>query len=126
MPDYPQPLGRSMKSMGMIAPAQTDSPKGENDMVHPTVVLEWDKEYDLPDSGEITFKFRKAQETTHAKPKNGQPKQRVELDLLSIEDVEAGEECDECEDEHAEETGDVLDKAAKEKMAESEDAGEGE
>jgi hypothetical protein len=121
MPDYPQPLGKSMKDMGM--PVSMDS-KSADEMMYPHVTLEWDKEYDLPESGTITFAFKKASETTNPKPRPGQPKQRVELDLTSIEDVEESEPTDNPEEESA----DVLDKAAKKAMdAEnaSEDTAEG-
>lgn len=118
MPDYPQPLGKSMKDMGVPISASMDS-KSADEMYYPHVTLEWDKEYDLPESGEITFKFKKASETTNPKPKPGQPKQRVELDLISIEDVEEPEPDDNAE----EESGEVLDKAAKKAM-DAENAGE--
>lgn len=96
-----------MEDMGLKSPSIM-SEDAAQEMHYPHVTLEWDKEYDLPASGTITFKFKKASETTNPNPKNGQPKQRVELDLTSLEAVD--EEVKEDEDE---DSGEVLDKAAK-------------
>jgi hypothetical protein len=113
-----------MKDMGISAPSSIAGEKSASDMYYPHVTLEWDENYELPESGTITFKFKKASETNNPKPKPGQPKQRVELDLTSIEDVEEAE----AEDNDEEETGEVLDKAAKkaEKKAKGETMDDGE
>lgn len=110
MPKYPQALGKSMKSMGISIPA--DNSEGSDEMYYPHVTLEWDKKYDLPESGTITFKFTKSSETNNPDPKAGQPRQRVELDLTSLEDVEA----DELPEAEEEDSGEVLDKALKKKV----------
>lgn len=103
-----------MEDMGLKSPSimSEDSAK---EMHYPHVTLEWDKEYDLPASGTITFKFKKASETTNPNPKNGQPKQRVELDLTSLESVDEEEVADTEEDD----SGEVLDKAAKKAVKKS-------
>jgi hypothetical protein len=108
MPDYPLALGKSMKEMGGPISASMDS-KSSDEKYYPHVTLEWDDDYELPESGTIVFRFKKASETNNPKPKNGQPKQRVELDLTSIEDVEEDEDAGPEE----EESGDILDKAVK-------------
>jgi len=95
-----------MKDMGIAAPMDS---KHADEMHYPHVTLEWDEQYGLPESGTITFRFKKASETNNPKPKPGQPAQRVELDLTSIEDVEE----DEAEDNEEEDSGEVLDKAVK-------------
>lgn len=115
---YPQALGKSMKDMGI--PTGPMSDESADQMHYPHVTLEWDESYDLPESGMITFKFKKASETNNPKPKSGQPKQIVELDLTSLESVEESEP-EESEDD---DSGEVLDKAAKkaaETMGDEED-----
>src|SRR5436190_4312373 len=103
---YPQALGKSMGDMG--GPVPVGKSEGSDEMYYPHVTLEWDKKYDLPKNGTITFKFKKASETTNDNPKAGQPMQRVELDLTSLESVEE----DEAVDSDEEESGEILDKAA--------------
>jgi hypothetical protein len=97
-----------MKEMGGPISPMMDSEHAD-EKHYPHVTLEWDDDYGLPESGTITFRFKKASETNNPKPKNGQPKQRVELDLTSIEDVEGAEP----EEDEEDDGGEVLDKAVK-------------
>ena len=82
---------------------------------YPSLHLEWNDDYKLPESGEMTVKFRKVSETnsTHG----GKSRQSVTLDILSIEDVTKKsvkkDEKDD-EDEKEESSSDRLDKMAEE------------
>ena len=105
---YPLDLGKTMTDQ--LGGAIPGIPPGKDDgeKYYPQVSLQWDKPYDLPESGEMTVKFKKTSET-NSKGLDGKTTQRVELDLTSIESVEAGE----TEDAEEESTGDRLDKAKK-------------
>lgn len=104
MTDYPIDLGKKMSDSPMaVEPTKED----KNKKYYPSLYLTWDSKYDLPDSGEMTIKFRKSSETTR-KDRNGDESQDVSLDILSIESVEEGKE------EKVEESrGDSLDRLAK-------------
>lgn len=107
MPDYPIDLGKKMSDSPMTA----EMPKeNKNKKYYPTLYLDWDSDYELPESGEMTIKFRKNSETTR-KDSDGKTSQNVSLDILSIESVEEGE--DDSEDAKVSNRGDELDKLAK-------------
>jgi len=106
MADYPIDLG---KKMDMPKMATNPSKEDKNKKYYPSLYLTWDSKYDLPDSGEMTVKFRKNSETTR-KDRDGEESQDVSLDILSIESVEEGEEPGETNEE---DRGDALDKIAK-------------
>lgn len=113
MPSYPLDLGKSGSDM-----AVPTSPSSEKDKTYyPSLHLEWDESYDLPDSGTMTVKFKKVHESTSKR--NGEDAhQSVTLDIESIESVEAdaGEGSDE------ESPSDTLDRLKNE--VESENEGE--
>lgn len=96
MPDMPIDLGRTMEG----------SPDGEQHF--PSLFLEWDDKYDLPESGTMTVKFKRRSEKNE-KTRDGKQRQSVELDITQIENVEANEE----EPEKEEDSGEALDKAVK-------------
>lgn len=81
----------------------------KNKKHYPSLYLTWDSEYDLPDSGEMTIKFKKNSETTR-RTSDGEKSQDVSLDILSIESVEEG---DDSEDTKVSNRGEELDKLAK-------------
>jgi len=78
--------------------------------MYPSLHLEWPTDYDLPDSGELTVTFRKTGENK-SKDRNGKARYTVDLEIQSIESVEAGEEEGETEEESG---ADALDRYAKE------------
>jgi hypothetical protein len=83
----------------------------------PNLHLEWPSDYDLPESGEMTVTFKKTGENK-SKDRNGKTRYTVDLEIKTIESVEAGEE----EGESEEESGsDALDRHMKDKMAESDE-----
>jgi hypothetical protein len=104
MAEYPIDLGKKMGENPMEA---TVSKRDKNEKYYPSLYLTWDSKYGLPDSGEMTVKFRKNSETTR-KDRDGEESQDVSIDILSIESVEAGEDVSPEEDR-----GEVLDKMAK-------------
>lgn len=83
--------------MPTVAFSDADNPK--DDMHYPSLYLEWDADYGLPDSGEMTVRFEKRSQTD---TKGG--KQTVELEITDILDVESEEE------EAKEDAGKTLDK----------------
>jgi hypothetical protein len=89
-----------MGGISISAPEPTMPSKKEK--YYPCLFLDWDDEYDLPESGVMEVRFVKKSETTRT---NSDGKsQSVELEIRAILDVES--EMDE-EEEHA---GDTLDK----------------
>lgn len=81
---------------------------------YPSLHLEWNDDYNLPESGEMTIKFRKVSETNSKH--GGKSRQSVTLDILSIESVEkkSVKEDDEEESTKEESSSDRLDKMAEE------------
>jgi len=106
MPDYPIDLGRS----GGMGPAIASA--SEDEKHYPTLYLEWDEKYDLPDSGTMTVKFKKNSETNTKR--KGEEHQTVSLDILEITSVKGKKSIAPEED-----PGDVLDRLKDE--AEGED-----
>lgn len=109
MPDksdkkYPIDLGRSMPSLDSLP---TGSPAAPSDKHYPTLFLEWEEDYELPESGKMTVKFKKNSETNTKVGKDKQAIQRVELEITSIESVSAGKK------DKEESSGDALDKLKK-------------
>lgn len=84
MPNYPIDLGKKM-SGGPIAVEVPPPEKREK--YYPCLYLDWDDEYDLPASGEMTVRFRKKSETTRTGERG--TSQSVELEIREILDVEA-------------------------------------
>lgn len=84
------------------------SEKNKNHKYYPSLHLDWDDKYDLPDSGTMTVKFRKTSETNTTRP-GDKSRQSVSLDILEITDTKAGKE-----KEPEEESGsDALDRMKK-------------
>lgn len=108
----------NLKRSDMCEPC---SPMMTSDREHyPSLHLEWDDSYDLPDSGEMTVKFRKVSETNSKH--GGKSRQSVTLDILSIEDVKKGkskpsDDEDEGYDKDEESSSDRLDRMAAEEEA---------
>lgn len=81
MEKFPIKLGRKMPGMSMPA----NVPHTDEEMFYPTLYLEWDKPYELPESGEMTIRFRSTR-NAHDK-KNG--KFTEDLEVLEIVGVKA-------------------------------------
>lgn len=97
------------------------SPMMDKTEHYPSLHLEWDDDYNLPESGEMTVKFRKVSETNSKH--GGKSRQSITLDIISIEEVKKGpakKSDDEDEDETEESSGDRLDRMA----AEAEEEGD--
>lgn len=109
---FPIDLGRKYSSEAM---PMAHHPKSEKS--YPSLYLDWDDKYDLPESGEMTVKFEKTNET-NTKDKEGN-RQSVTLKILEICCVESKKEEEEDKDE-SEDGGKALDKL----MEEAEDAEE--
>lgn len=107
------PINLGMKMSDAMGPSMMATPESKEHF--PTLHLEWEKEYPLPDSGTLTVKFNKTGETksTH----NGKTRHSLTLEIKSIESASEGDDDDEEDDEPKaknESTGDRLDKMAKE------------
>lgn len=101
---YPIDLGRSMPSLDSLPTGGTAAP---SDKHYPTLFLEWEDDYELPESGKMTVKFKKNSETNTKGGKEVPSMQRVELEITSIESVSAGKK------DKEESSGDALDKLKK-------------
>lgn len=111
---YPIDLGRTMGESSPASPSKRDKKK----KFYPSFYVEWDKKYDLPDSGTMTVKFQKTSETTSKRP-GDKEHQSVTLDILEIIDTKAGKVSD-GEKELEEESGsDALDRMKKDSESES-------
>lgn len=77
---YPIKLGKKMSMEG-------PEPSKGNDTHYPSLYLVWDDNYELPESGTMTVRFKKRTETNR-KDKDGMH-QSVDLDITEI--VEVGE-----------------------------------
>ncbi len=106
MPKFPIYLGRKMPEE-MSMPEKMPMHKKS----YPTLYLDWDKKYDLPDSGELTVKFVKTNEN-NSKDKNGEH-QSVTLEIREICSVE-GKESKKEEDDEEESGSEALDRLKKE------------
>lgn len=69
-------------------PTSSSDKKSKNQKYYPSLYLEWDDKYDLPDSGTMTVKFRKTSETNTTRP-GDKSRQTVSLDILEITDTKA-------------------------------------
>jgi len=89
----------------------------EKELHYPSLYLEWEDDYELPESGTLTVTFKRRSETNR-KDAKGKTSQSVELEILSIEDVEKGK----VEKKSArKESEEAIDKLAKEAGDEDED-----
>lgn len=83
MPEYPIELGKEMNP-----PATADSGIGlrkKGEVQYPSLYLEWEKDYELPEEGTMTVKFKKTSESNRT-DKSGTT-QSVSLDILEIVSV---------------------------------------
>lgn len=106
-------LGRKME-----APEAAPEPTKSSEMCFPSLYIDGEDSQlaELPESGEMTVKFKKTSHT--ATTRNGKKSTSVCLDILSIENIEP--EAEEAGEEET--TEDALDKAAAaEKAAQEED-----
>jgi hypothetical protein len=109
MPSYPIDLSKSNPG-----PCSPSIGGGIDRPYYPTLHLEWDESYDLPDDGILTVKFHKRRET-NTETDDGKERQSVELEITSIEKVKAVKiESDEPEKSDREKAAEALDKYAEE------------
>ena len=88
MSNYPIHLGKKSTSFGPPVSLSHMPEKPEEPTEHfPTLYLEWEKNYEMPDSGEMTVKFKKARET-NTEDRRG-TRQSLELEVLEIISVKA-------------------------------------
>lgn len=98
---YPIGLGRKMGGpLGMDVVKIESS--GDKEMHYPSVNFDWEKDYDFPDEGIMTVRFRKTRDSKERRP-DGKMNYSLGLDLLEIVDTEAAKESEE------KTTGDILD-----------------
>ena len=93
----PIKLGRKMSEC-CITPMKSEP---DSEEFFPSVHLEWDKDYELPDEGTMTVKFRIARESREVKVE----RQSVDLELTEIVSVAGKVQVKEDDD-----TGEALDK----------------
>src|SRR5690349_12633749 len=105
MPKMPIKLGRKMSE-----PSSVMAPESEE--YFPSVHLEWDKDYELPDEGEMTVRFRIARESREVQSE----RQMVDLELMEIVSVSPGK----AKVKEDEDTGEALDKLRAEYEADEE------
>ena len=103
MPKFPIDLGRNMEETMPTSPSRSEK-------FYPTLHLDWDDDYEFPESGTMVIKFTKSGENT-SKSRGGKKHQSVSLDVTSIEKVSGGKSKPEKKDE---DTGDALDRLKKE------------
>lgn len=106
MPKFPIDLGRKSQSMGCPC-VETSKP---DEKYYPTLYLDWDDDYELPESGTMVVKFIRTRETNTTE-KSGKKTQSVSLDIKKIVSVKGDKP--KMEDEE-EDSGKVLDKLKEE------------
>lgn len=79
-------------------PTVASSPSSEK--FYPTLHLDWDSDYKLPESGTMVIKFTKVNEV-NSKRKGGKKSQSVTLDITSIDKVSGGKSKTEKTDEES-------------------------
>jgi hypothetical protein len=110
MPKYPIDLGESLNG------SELEVPSSSKEVFYPTVHLEWDTDYNLPESGEMVVKFKKTRETVTTR--EGEDKKfEVTLELHEILDVKSMKTDKDEEDDSSE---DALDKLAEDSEKEGE------
>ena len=98
----------------MPEPMSMPEKASEGEKHYLSLYLDWESDYDLPDSGTITVKFRKVSENK-SKNRDGKKSFSVSLDILEITAVSGKKS--EAKDE---DPGDHLDKLKKEVESEKE------
>lgn len=90
------------------------SPKSKKDeKYYPSLYLDWDDKYDLPDSGEMTIRFVKNSETNSKRKGDSKAHQSVSLDITDILSV-TDKQSKKSEKTDAESTEEALDKLKEE------------
>jgi len=88
MPNYPIHLGKKSTFLDSPVNLPYRPEESEGPAEHfPTLYLEWEKDYEMPDGGEMTVKFKKVRET-NTEDKHG-TRQSLELEVLEIISVKA-------------------------------------
>ncbi len=105
MPKFPIDLGR--KSSMASCPCEPSKP---DEKYFPTLYLDWDDDYELPESGTMVVKFIRTRETNTTE-KSGKKTQSVSLDIKKIISVKGDKP--KMEDEE-EDSGKVLDRLKEE------------
>lgn len=105
---YPISLGKKMS----MPENPTSLPAHDDKKYYPSLYLEWDDDYELPDSGVMMVRFKKRSQTDRTTDKGTQ--QAVELDITEIKDVEPDKT------EEKENPGRALDKYREEVTGEKE------
>lgn len=78
-------LGRKTMGLGMLMPPMKMEDDMEEEEHYPSLYIEGDKDYGLPDSGVMTVRFKKCCET-NTKTEDSL-RQAVTLDIVEIMDV---------------------------------------
>ena len=118
---YPIDLGRSMSSND---PLVSSGEAASEDKHYPTLYLEWEDDYELPEAGMMKVRFKKRSET-NKKGKNGRPTmQMVELDVVTIESVSGEKSIKKDREESGEALDKLADKVVKKVVDESDDESE--
>ena len=99
----------------MPSPMSTKS----DEKFYPSLHLDWDDDYKLPESGTMTIKFTKTSES-NSKNRDGKKRQSVSLDITSIENV-SGKKSESKDEDDGGEALDKHMKDAKKKEDESEE-----
>jgi hypothetical protein len=81
---YPIDLGKPMS--GPSAPLSVKKP-GKKEKYYPSLYLDWDDDYELPESGVMEVRFKKRSETNRLQ--DGKTSQSVEIEIREILDVES-------------------------------------
>ncbi len=111
MPKLPIDLGRKMSE----GPMAVESPKSD-EKHYPSLYLDWENDYDLPDSGTMTVKFKKVSENK-SKNRDGKKSFSVTLEVMEITDVKGKK----AKGDDDVDPGDHLDKLKKEVEDENSD-----
>ena len=79
-------LGRKMGPM----PAGIPEPESESEEIYPSLFLEWEKPYELPEEGTMTIRYKTVSKSA-SKRKGSEPRYTMELEIKEIVDVEESE-----------------------------------
>jgi hypothetical protein len=70
MPEYPIKLGKKMGGPEVASMPMHDM---KDEPFYPTLHLDWDSKYDLPDSGTMTVRFRKCRRQLKSNAESDNP-----------------------------------------------------
>jgi hypothetical protein len=80
---YPIDLGKPMNSGGPISTEPQEAKKKEK--YYPSLYLDWEDDYELPESGVMEVRFKKRSETNRSQ--DGKTTQSVEIEIREILEV---------------------------------------